>query len=105
MNIELRVILNSYLIESHQFLGVHFFGLVQWHEFDVLGRQSIVGEGTRNGVKIMGTDRNQGSLTGKVLVQLVLEGNEGFVTRLIKSDIAKDSTGDVWADLCGLLDD
>jgi hypothetical protein len=44
------------LIEFHQFLSSHLFSLIKRLELDFLGRKSIVGEGTLNGVVIVGTD-------------------------------------------------
>ena len=90
------------LVESHQLLTVHLLGLVQGSELDILGRTSLIGEGPLNGIQIVSTDGDKGSLTGQVLVKLILKGDEGLVASRGELDIAENSTGDVWTDLCGL---
>lgn len=92
----------TYLVEGHQLLTIHLLGLVQRSELDILGWQSIVGERALDSAQVMGTNRNQGSLTGQVLVKLILKRNEGFITRLVELDSAQDGAGDVGSDSCGL---
>lgn len=91
-----------YLVESHQLLAVHFFRLVERDKLDVLRGKGLVCERALDGVQIVGTDGNKGSLPGEILVELVLQGNEGFVTRLVEFDIAENGTGDEGADLHSL---
>lgn len=91
-----------YLVESHQLLAVHFFRLVEGGKFDVLRGKRLVCERSLDGVQIMGTDGNKGSLPGEVLVKLVLQGDEGFVTCLVELDIAENGTGDEGTDFHSL---
>lgn len=91
-----------YLVESHQLLAVHFFRLVKRDKLDVLRGKGLVCERSLDGVQIVGTDGNKGSLPGEVLVKLVLQGDEGFVTRLIELDVAENGTGDEGTNLHSL---
>lgn len=91
-----------YLVEVHQLLTVHLLGLVQWNELDVLRGLSLIREGALNGVQIMGTDRDQRALTRKILVQLILKGNEGLVASLVELDTTENGAGHVGSDLGGL---
>lgn len=91
-----------YLVEVHQLLAIHLLGLVQRDKLDVLGGQSLVGEGALDGVQIVGTNRNQGALARQVLVQLILKGNEGLIASLVELDTSEDGTGHVRSDLGGL---
>lgn len=92
----------TYLVEGHQLLAVHLLGLLQRDKLDVLGRQSLIREGTFNGVQVMGANGYKGPLTRQVLVKLILEGDEGVVAGRVELDIAQNSTRDVWSDLGGL---
>jgi hypothetical protein len=92
----------TYLVEGHQFLSVHLLGLVQGSEFNILGREGLVGERALDSVEVVSTNGNQSSLTGQVLVKFILEGNEGLITGLVELDSAQDSGRDVGSDFCGL---
>jgi hypothetical protein len=92
----------AYIVEGHQFLSVHLLGLVQGSEFDVLRREGLIGERALDSVEVVSTNGNQSSLTGQVLVKLILERNEGLITGLVELDSAKDSARDVGSDSCGL---
>lgn len=92
-----------YLVKSHQFLTVHLLGLVKGDKFDVLGRESLVGEGALNSVQVMGTNGDQGSLTGQILMKLVLQGNERLVASLVELHTSEDGTGHEGPDSSGLL--
>lgn len=92
----------TYLVEGHQFFSIHLLGLVQGSEFNVLGREGLVGERTLDSVEVVSTNGNQSSLTGQVLVKFILEGNEGLITGLVELDSAQDSGRDVGSDFCGL---
>jgi hypothetical protein len=48
--------ISRYLIEVHQFLSIHLLGLVQRGELDVLGRVGLIGEGTLDGIQVVGTN-------------------------------------------------
>ena len=87
------------LVELHQLLAVHLLGLVEGHEADVLGGLGLVREGALDGVEIVGADGDKGSLAGQVLVQLVLQADEGLVSLGGELDVAQDGAGDVGADL------
>lgn len=82
----------SYLVEGHQLLAIHLLGLVQWDKFNVLRGQGLIGERPLDGVQVVGTDGNQSPLTGQVLVEFVLEGNERLITGLVELDAPKDGT-------------
>lgn len=45
----------TYSVEFHQLITIHIFGLIQWGELDVLGRQSIIAERAFDSVEVMGT--------------------------------------------------
>lgn len=89
-------------VEGHEFFSVHFLGLIQGNKLNVPGRQSLVGEGALDGVQIVCSHGHQGSVSSQVLVQLVLQSNEGFIAVGSELDIAQDGTRDVRADLCGV---
>lgn len=88
-----------YLVKLHHFLASHLLGLVQGRELDLIRRQGLIGEGTLDGVQVMGTDGDKGTLSSKVLVQLVLESDEGFVAGLCEVDIPEDGAREVGSDL------
>jgi hypothetical protein len=95
--------MKMYLVKSHQFLTVHLLGLVKGDKFDVLGRESLVGEGTLDGVQVVSTNGDQGSLTGQILMKLVLQGNERLVASFVELHTSEDGTGHKGPDLSGLL--
>ena len=47
----------------------------------------------------MSPNRGESSLTGEVLVQLILEVNEGVVSGLVEGDSPEDGSNDVRSDL------
>ena len=47
----------------------------------------------------MGSHRGQSSLTGEVLVQLVLQVDEGVISSLVEGDSSQDGSNDVRSDL------
>lgn len=79
-----------YLVELHHFRACHLLRLVQGSELDLVRRKSLVGEGTLDCVEIMGTNSDQSTLSGQVLVQLVLQGDEGLVAGLCELDVSED---------------
>lgn len=68
------------LVMNHEFLARHRFGLIQRHKLDVLGRQGCVSKGSADTVEVVRAYRDEGSLAGEILMQLVLQSNEGFVS-------------------------
>lgn len=97
------MVCNTYFVESHQFLTIHLLGLVKGDKFDVRGRKSLVGERPLDGIQIVGTNGDQGSLTGQILVKLVLQGNERLIASLVELDTSEYGTRHVGPDLRGLL--
>lgn len=95
--------MKMYLVKSHQFLTVHLLGLVKGDKFDVLGRESLVCEGALDSVQVMGTNGDQGSLTGQILMKLVLQGNERLVASLVELHTSEDGTGHERPHPSGLL--
>ena len=93
----------SYLVEVHQLLTIHLLGLVKRGELDVLRGERLVGERSLDSVEIVGADGHEMSLTRQVLVELILQGNEGFIARLVELDVAEDGTGHQRTDLHGLF--
>lgn len=84
-----------YFVELHHFFSVHLLGLVERSKLDVLRRQGLVGERAFDRVQIVGSDGDKGALSCKVLVKLVLEGNERLIARFGEFDIPQDGTGEV----------
>lgn len=89
------------LVKGHELLAGHLLGLVERDELEGLGVERLVGEGAFDGVEVVGTHGHERSVTGKVLVQLVLQTNERVVALLRELDVAEDGTGDEGADLEG----
>ena len=105
------------LVEAHQFFAVDLFRLVQRDKIDVLWRQGLVCERTLNGIEVMSSDpagglvvhlqdkttrdysRNQGALPRQILMELILQTDEGVVGSLCELDVAKDSSCRIRADL------
>lgn len=52
----------AHLVEAHELRSRVLFGLVEGLEADISGRLGCVGEGPRDGVKVMGPNGHQGSL-------------------------------------------
>lgn len=91
-----------YFIKLHHFFSVHLLSLVKRSKLDVLRRQGLVGERALDRVQIVGSDGNKSALSCKVLVKLVLEGNERLIARFGELDIPQDGTGEVWSYLRSL---
>lgn len=107
-------------IEAHELSTVDLLRLVQGDEVNVLRREGLVGERTTNGVEIVCSDsdvvsaqwriksgicrhsRDQSTLPRQVLVQLVLQADEGVVGGLGELDIAQDGGGGIRADEASL---
>lgn len=130
-DVEVTTEMSVGLVEAHELLTVDLLGLVQGDKVDVLGWEGLVGEGALDCVEIVGTDatsqlsafysfcakpasmpklepphvRNQCSLSRKVLVELVLQADEGVVGVLGELDVAKDRAGSIGADLLCFLGD
>ena len=92
-----------YLVELHHLLAVHLFRLVQGSELDVLRGKGFVGEGSLDGVQIMGANGDQSTLSCEILVELVLEGNEGLVACLGELDVSQNGAREVRSDLRRLM--
>jgi hypothetical protein len=80
------------LVEFHHLLSVHLLLLVEWRKLDLIRRKSLVCEGSLECRKIMSANGHQASLPGKVLVQLVLQGDEALVLGLVELDASQDGT-------------
>lgn len=84
------------LIELHKLFSIHFLCFIQGSEFHVLGRKCFICKGTLDSVIVMSTNGHQRSLSGEVLVQFVLEGNERVVARLVELDTAENGACNIW---------
>jgi hypothetical protein len=80
------------LVEFHHLLSVHLLLLVEWRELDLIRRESLVCEWSLECRKIMSANGHQASLPGKVLVQLVLQGDEALVLGLVELNASQDGT-------------
>lgn len=89
-------------VKGHEGLASELLGLVQGDELEVPGRQCLVCEGTLDGVQVVGSDGHERSLASQVLVELVLQRNEGLVSILGELDVAEDGARHVGPDLCGI---
>lgn len=69
----------AHLVECHQFLRSVCLVLIEGCKFDVLRRKSLISEGPLEGIQIMGSNGDQLPTATDVLVQLVLEVDEGCV--------------------------
>lgn len=54
-------------------------------------------------IQVVGANGHQGSLSSKILVELVLESDEGLIPSLVKTDIPKYCPGNIWSNLLGLF--
>lgn len=114
---------SSYLVEFHQAVTIHFLGLIERNELDVLGSQSFVRERTFNGIQIMSTHGGQCSLSkchmtipvnplylplykhtvpANVVVKFILKIDEAGVVGWCESDVTKDGTDNIRTDLRSL---
>jgi GMP synthase PP-ATPase subunit len=108
----------AHLIELHQLLGVHLLGLVQRNKLDLLRCESFIREGSLHRcqlsaiaqvstakiptIKIVCSDGDQCALASQVLVELVLQRDEGVVACLCELDVAEDDTSAQLTDLLSL---
>jgi len=65
--------------------------LVKWLEFDLFWGQSLVAEGSLQGVQIVGSNGYQGALAADVLVQLILQIDEAVVGGLREGHVPEHS--------------
>ena len=96
----------AHLVELHKLLAIHFLCLVERDELNFLGLESLICEGTLDRcstlaltlrpfvvpptIKIVRSNRDQCTLASQVLVQLVLQRNEGVVSCLCEFDISQN---------------
>lgn len=92
----------GYFVELHEFFGVHDFLLVEGCEQNLLRLERLVGEGALDGVEVVSAHRHESAVAAEVLVELVLERDEGLVAFGGESDTAEDTAGDVGSDFGGL---
>lgn len=88
-------------VKGHEALAGELLGLVQGDELEVPGRQGLVCEGALDGIQVVSSDGHECSLTGQVLVKLVLQPNEGLVSILGELNVAQDGARHVGPDSCG----
>ena len=67
---------------QNQIQGKINSNLIEWFEFDVLGRQGIIQKWSLNGVKIMCSYSNKASSSAQVMMKLILKINEAVITGL-----------------------
>ena len=75
------------LIETHDFVAVHRFCLVQGRKVDLLWSKRLIGKGSLDRIEIMSANGDQRPLSCKVLVQFILQIDKGIVSRLCEFDI------------------
>lgn len=90
-------------VEGHQLLAVHALLLVQGGELNLLGGQGLVGEGTLDGVEIVGSNGDQSTLPANVHVELILQVDEVLVVQLGELDIPENSGDSEGANGSGLI--
>jgi len=86
--------MNGYtnLVKLHHLLSGHLLLLVEWRKLDLIRRKSLVCEWSLECRQIMSANGHQASLPGKVLVQLVLQGDEALVLGLVELDASQNGT-------------
>lgn len=93
------------LVKLHHLFASHLLGLVQRGKLDLIRWQSLVGKRTLDGVQIVGSNGDEGTLSCKVLVQLVLKSNERLISGLGELDVPQDGAGEVGAYLGSLQEE
>mmetsp|Transcript_25811 Transcript_25811/g.55293 ORF Transcript_25811/g.55293 Transcript_25811/m.55293 type:complete len:252 (+) Transcript_25811:1391-2146(+) len=85
------------LVEFHEVLGIELPRLLQRREDNLLRGQGLVSEGPLEGVQVVRADGDERPLAAQVLVQLVLQVDEGLVRLLGEGDPAQRGAHDVRA--------
>lgn len=81
-----------YLVVFHHLLSSHLLCLVQGSKLDVLRREGFVSEWALDGVQVVGSNGDECALSRKVLMEFVLESDEGLIARLGEVDVPQNGT-------------
>jgi len=83
-------------------ISIHCFALLKGLEHDFRRRNSLISDWSIHFVQVMGSNRSQGTSTADILMQLILQIDEGVVCRDIEGNVAQNAAHDTRSN-CGSL--